>query len=165
MIELENAEIELLKNCLDKEIEEIFVTGYSEIRESCNYFSSMDFYYIKFEDFFLRISTDSNIGVLKFNRQTEIKCDFEIEEEDVFTISTVNKENYSGQKVVSYDVFFGNNDSHIYAIGIQFEDNKYLHKQHKYIFFSCLSFEGIIFSDKPEMEKLLNDDRFRLVNF
>ena len=95
MNEFESQEIELLKSCLDTEIEDIFVTGYSEIRENYNYFSSMSFYYIKFRDFFLCVSSDSNTGVLRFDLQEEIECDFEIEEEDVFTISTVNNEDYS----------------------------------------------------------------------
>lgn len=163
MSEQKNQEMELLRSCLNEEIEEIFVTGYSEIRKGYNYFSSMDFYYIKFEEFFLRIYSDSNIGVIKIDFQKEIQQDFEIEEEDIFTISTVNKVDYSSQKVVGYDVFFGNDDSHIYGLGIQCEDNKYIDKHHKYLFFSCLSFDGIIFGDRREMEKLLNDDRFRLI--
>jgi hypothetical protein len=165
MSELENPEIKLLKSCLNREIEEIFVTEYSEIREDYNYFSSMSFYYIKFADFFLRISSDSNIGVLKFHTQKKIQCNFEIDEEDIFTISTVNKEDYSGQKVVAYDVFFGNDDNHIYGIGIQFEDNKYVHKDNKYIFFSCLSFDEIIFGNEDIRDNYLADSRFRLTKF
>lgn len=163
MSETENPDIRVLKSCLNKEIEEIFVTGYSEIKEGYNYFEPMLWwYYIKFEDSFLCIS-DSDIGVLKFNFQKEIKCNFDIEEEDVFMVSTVNTADYSGQKIISYDVFFGSRDNHIYGIGIQCEDNKYLHKNNKYIFFDLLSFDGIEFGNKAEKERYLTDDGFRLV--
>jgi hypothetical protein len=45
MSEIENSGIKVLKNCLNKEIKEIFVTGYSEIRENYNYFSPMLWWY------------------------------------------------------------------------------------------------------------------------
>lgn len=45
MIKTENSDIKLLETCLNKEIEEIFVTGYSEIREDYNYFSPMLWWY------------------------------------------------------------------------------------------------------------------------
>jgi hypothetical protein len=95
--------------------------------------------------------------------QKEIQCNFELEEENVFTISAVSKEDYSGQKIISYDVFFGSTDNYIYGIGIQCEDNKYLHKNNKYIFFDSLSFDGIEFGNKAEKRRYLADERFRLV--
>lgn len=153
--------INILNNCLNKEIKEIYVTGYSEIRNKFNFFSTIDWwYYIEFEDFFLCISSSQSRGMLQLFIHQEILCNFDLQENDVFTVATINKETYLGQKIVRCDLIYGNFDPELLALGIQFEDNRYLHKDNKYVFFDSSTFDGIEVGDLSDRDNLLEDERF-----
>lgn len=163
MSEIRNREsIHSLKNCLTKEIKEIYVTGYSEIRNGFNFFSSMNWwYYIEIEDFFLGIEY-SQTKMLQFHIYPEIKCNFELEENDVFTISPLNKKDYQGQKIVDYDLIYGHFDYEVLGLGIQCIDNRSVYKNNQYIFFNSLSLHGIEVGDEKDRDRLLEDSAFYL---
>lgn len=153
--------LEILKTCLNKEIKEIYVTGWTEIREKYHYFSTMDWwYYIEFENYFLCIEASQTIGTIKLHMHQNIQCNFEIEEADIFTVKAINNKTYLGQEVVEYDLFYSNSDHELFALGIQFEDNRYLHKNNQYVFFNSLTWDGIAIGDERDKRDFLKDERF-----
>lgn len=155
--------LEILKICLNQEIKEIYVTGWTEIREKYHYFSTMDWWYqIEFEDFFLCVEASQTIGTIKLHIHQNIQCNFEIAEDDIFTVKAIDKKTYLGQEVVEYDLFYSNDDHELFALGIQFKDNRYLHKNNQYVFFNSLTFDGIEVGNKRNCEELLKDKRFYL---
>lgn len=45
---------DFLNRCLDKKVKEIYVTGWTEIKDGINFFDPMRFfYYLEFEEFFI----------------------------------------------------------------------------------------------------------------
>ena len=146
---------ELLKDCINKKVKDIYVTGYSEVRSNFNFFSpTLWWYYIEFDNYFLCVKSDETKGMLQISTHREIQCNFDIEEEDIFTVSSINKETYS--KVIRFDLFCGNDDSNIYALGIFFENNKYT-------FFDSLNLDGIIVGNENDKDKYQQDNRFYIV--
>jgi len=155
--------IEILKGRLNKEIREIYVTGFSEVRSDFNFFSTMDWwYYVEFEDCFLCIETSQTIGTIELHIHQNIQCNFEIQEDDIFTVKAINNTDYRGQKIVAYDLFYGVPDSELFAFGIQFEDPRTLDKRDRYVFFDSLTFDGIEVGDRRKRDRYLEDDRFYL---
>jgi hypothetical protein len=157
-----NQSIEILKSCLNREIKDIYVTGWTEAREKYHYFSAMHWwYYIKFEDFLLCFESSQTRGILEFHIHPEIKCNFDIEKDDIFTITQIDKRDYSGQKIANYDLGYDFNHQLI-ALGIQFEDTRFVHKNNKYVFFNSLSVDGIEVGDEHNRNSFLEDTCFHM---
>lgn len=142
----------LLEKYLNRKVKDIYVTGYSEKRNNCFYFSTMNWwFYIEFENNFLCIESAEVNGTLSFSDQNQIKCNFNIESEDVFTVTSISKATFS--EVLAFDLFTGKNDSKNYALGVEFKDGKY-------VFFNSLDWDGIKIGGKIEKDNFLKDDRF-----
>lgn len=145
-------QINLLKEYINRKVKDIYVTGYSERRIAYNFFSTMNWwYYIEFENNFLCLASNEINGILEFSIQDQIKCNFNIESEDVFTITSISKENYS--EILEFDLFFGKDDLKIYALGIAFKDENY-------VFFDSLNWNGIKIGDKSKKDIFMQDTRF-----
>jgi len=167
-MEIENKTemINVLKQCLNKEIRGIYVTGYSEVKEDYNLFSTMDWwYYIEFENFFLCIASSQARGMIQLYICPNIQCNFELYDGDVFTVAPINNKIYLGQEIVSYDLIYGNFDTELFALGIQFKDNRYVHKDNKYVFFDSMTFDGIEVGVEKDRDRLLEDNRFYMKKF
>lgn len=155
--------LEILKTRLNKDIKDIYVTGWTEIRENYHYFSTMDWwYYIEFENFFLCIEALPTIGTIRLRIEKGIQCNFEIDEDDIFTVKTIDNKTYLGQEIVEFDLFYSNNNHELFALGIQFKDNKYVHKDSKYVFFNSLNFDGIEIGSERNKHQFSKDDCFYL---
>ena len=153
--------IKILKDFINKETKEIYLTGWSDVGKNFNTFHAMLWwYYIEFENCFICIESSQSVGTIQVSIHKNIQCNFDIDESDIFTVSSVNEIDYSGQKIIDYDLIFDKENHDIYAIGIQFYDNKYSHKNHKYAFFNSLSLDGIIFGNERDKEHFLSDQRF-----
>ena len=110
-----------LKQCINKNVKDIYVTGVAGVKNDYNFFTTLQWwYYIKFEEFFLLLSCDpTTLGIIEFSVENKIKPNFEIEEGEHFTVASVNSDNYS--KIVGYDLFYGKHDSKLYGLGIKFK--------------------------------------------
>lgn len=158
--------VNVLKKCLNEEIKGIFVTGFSEVKDYYNLFFTMDWwFYIEFEKYFLCIASDTTKGMIQLHIHQNIKCNFELNEEDVFTVSPIDSKAYLGQEIIGYDLVYGNFDPELFALGIQFKDNKYVQKDNKYVFFNSASLDGIEVGGKGDRDSLLEDDRFYMKKF
>lgn len=170
-MEIENKiETEVFLNrCLNKKVKEIYITGWTEIKNGINFFHPfLKYYYIEFEDFYICIERDDLKYGFRFYVHKKIQCNFEdiFKDREIFTIARVNETDYEGQKVVSYDLFYSKIDGYVWALGIQFEDTRYMHPNHKHAFFDGVSsFDGIIFGDQTLKNTYLEDDRFLLVKY
>lgn len=156
--------IEILKTCLNKKIEDIYVTGWTEIRENYSYFSTMDWwYYIQFQDLLLCISSDTTKGMMQFDIQKEIKCNFEIENDDKFTImrvNNINQKHYDGWKIYGLELFFGNYfPQEPAALGFECKDFNGGFETDRYIFFDVMTLDGIEVGDEKNRDKFLEDKR------
>lgn len=148
--------IEILNNCINAKIKNIYVTGYSEVRNDFNFFSPMFWwYYLEFKDYFLCLDTSDETKEMQIFISQKIQCNFDIEEEDIFTITSVNKETSS--EIADFDIFTAKYSSNIVALGILFKDEKY-------VFFDSLNWDGIIIGDIKNKLNYLEDDRFYMEN-
>lgn len=149
---------EVLKQSLNKNVKDIFVTGVCEVKNDYSFFTALLWwYYIEFEKYFLCVSSDeTTLGGIEFSSLSKIQPNFEIEEGEIFTVTSINKENYS--KIVAYDLFYGKHDSNLYGLGIKFKDNKY-------VFFDSISIHGIEISDKNVKVRYLEDSRFFMKHY
>ncbi len=155
--------IKILKNCLNKELKNIYVTGYSEVKDEFNFFSPMNWwYYLEFADCFLCIESSQTTGVIELHIHQNIQCNFDIEKVDIFTVAMINNENYLGKKIVAFDLIYGTFDPGLFALGLQFEDRRYAYQNNKYVYFNSLNFDGIEVGDKSNRDELLEDKRFYL---
>ena len=156
---------DVLNKCLNKTIKDIYVTGYSEVRDGYNLFSTMNWwYYLEFESFFLCVTANQANGLIELYIHQNIQKNFEIDNDDVFTVSPINNENYLGQEVVECDLIYDFNHQ-LFALGIQFNDTRYVHKNNKYVFFNSLTFEALEVGDEKAKDLLLEDARFYLKKF
>lgn len=162
---LENKQsIEILQSCLNKTIEDIFVTGWTEVRENYNYFSTMGWwYYVQFDGLLVCLLSNTTTGMMQFDIHSEIKCNFEIEDDDIFTVMRVNSINqgyYDGWKVADIDLFFGEFfPQEPAALGFEC---KYFNggiEKTKYIFFDAMTLDGIEVGDEKDKNLFLEDKR------
>ena len=159
---------EFLEKCINKTIEEIYVTGWTEVKDGINFFEPMDFYYyVKFEDFFICIESNDSKG-MQFYLHREIQCFFEedLENDEPFTIMTVNKEDYSTEKIIGFELFYDEHD-YLWALGTKLENtDQYYGIKNRYIFFNALNIDGIILGHKRDKDYYFGDNkRFRLVKY
>src|SRR5690242_2603728 len=109
--------INILENCINKRVKDIYVTGYSEVRDDFNFFSAMLWwYYIEFENHFLCLESNEAVGMLDISLHQKIRCNFEIEDGDIFTVTSIYKE--SNSELIGFDLFYGRDDLKPYALGI-----------------------------------------------
>ena len=159
---------EFLEKCINKKIKEIYVTGWTEeVIDGINHFCPTDFYYyVEFEDFFICI--EGNYDAMKFYLHKEIKCFFEedLEEDEPFTIMTVNKENYSTEKIISFELIYDEHNN-LWALGARLENrNLYPAMQSRYIFFNALNFDGLTFGYERDKDYYYGDDKhYRLEKY
>jgi hypothetical protein len=157
--------VDILNKCLNKEIKEVYVTGYSEIRDGYNFFSTMNWwYYLEFEGFFLCVASSTTVGMIELYIHQSIQKNFELDNGDIFTVSPINKQDYLGQEVIGYDLIY-DFDHQLFALGIQFKDNRYLDKHNKYVFFNSLTLDGFEVGDEKDKDIFLEDTRFYLKKF
>ncbi len=113
---------EFLEKCINKKIKEIYVTGWTEIIDGINHFCPSGFYYyVEFEDFFICIESNDSKG-MQFYPHKEIQCFFEenLEEDEPFTIMTVNTEDYSTEKIISFELICDEHN-YLWALGTRLE--------------------------------------------
>lgn len=156
--------LKILKSCLDKTVQDIFVTGWTEIQDKYYYFSAMGWwYYFQFDDLLFCLSAQDN-GMLHVDIQEEIKCNFDIEDEDEFTIMRVNSVNegyYTGWKVVGVELFFGDYyPQEPAAVGFQCKYFNEGSEKIGYIFFDAMNIDGIVVGDEKLKKLFLEDERY-----
>jgi hypothetical protein len=147
--------LSILESYINKDIKDIYVTGYSEIKTNFNFFSAMLWWhYIEFEDDFLCLDSSNEVEQLQIYSCENFKCNFEIEEGDVFTVASIKKDISS--KIISFEVFCNKESSKITALTI-------LLKNSNYIFFDSLTWNGIDVGNKTNKNSYLQDNRFHAI--
>ena len=80
----------IFKELLDKNLVDIITTGYTEKRSDFYVYSPMLWWlYLKFENTYLCLTCNS--GTITAGKAEKIVCNFDIDEDDVFTISSLSK--------------------------------------------------------------------------
>lgn len=116
----------------NKQVIDILVSGYSEKEKSGLRFSPLFSYiYLKFEDRYLVLN--ANYGNITIMEETELKCYFDIEEDDYFTVSSILKHEY-GNVIKDIDYFYEKNN--LLRLGMQMQNH--------YILFDSLNINGFI---------------------
>jgi hypothetical protein len=124
----------MIEKIINKKVEDIIVSGYSEKHQNFYNFSPMLWWiYVKFKNSYIVFS--SNDGNILIEEHLEIICNFDIEEDDLFTISSLSKKEYGIVSLVDliYDDF-----KNLIKIGILFSEES------EYILFDSLDFEGFL---------------------
>jgi len=159
-----NQTVQILKFCLNKVIQDIYITGWTEILAEYHYFSTMGWwYYVKFDDFLICLSSDTTKGMLSVDIHQKIKCNFEIEDDDKFTvmrINNINQGHYDGWIITDIELFFGNYyTQEPAAVGFQCRDFSGGFERKTYIFFDAMKLNGIEIGNEKDMELFLQDTR------
>ncbi len=156
--------IEILTSCLNKSIKDIYVTGWTEVRENYNCFSTMDWWcYVQFDHLLLCFSSDTTKGMLQVDIHQKIECNFEIEDDDEFTvmrINNINQGHYNGWVITDIELFFGNYyPQEPAALGFECKDFNGGVETNRYIFFDAMTIDGIEVGDEKDKTSFLEDKR------
>lgn len=95
----------MFEKYINIELKDIIISGYTEKDENKYIFNLMQWWvYLKFDHYYVILN--SNDGNITFEEQEDVICKFDIEEEDLFTISSWNnplgKEYGPIQKIETY---------------------------------------------------------------
>ena len=121
---------------INQELIDIIISGYSEKENSYLIFTPMyRWVYLKFEEQYLILN--ANDGDIKANKDSEVKCLFDIEENDLFTVFSVLNQEYDN--VLKNVDYFYDSSSNLIQIGLQL--------QNRYIFFDSLTINGFLIHD------------------
>lgn len=104
---------------------------------------------------------------MQFYLHKEIQCFFEedLEDEEVFTIMSVSKEDYSTEKIISFDLFYDEHN-YLWGLGIKFDEtDRFYGIKNRYIFFNALSIDGIIFGYERDRDYYGDNERFYLKKY
>lgn len=143
----------MLKNILNKKLQDIIVSGYSEKQENFYIFSPMLWWlYLKFDDAYLILfSNDSNITI---EDSELINCYFDIEEGDLFTISSISKMDYG---IISLIDLFYDDYENLIKIGINFLEAS------KYLLIDSVDFNGFIVEHQTREIAMRNHDSKKII--
>lgn len=154
-IEENSDTVNLLKNCINQNIKDVYVTGYSELRDGFNFFSPMWWwYFVELDNCLLCLDSSDETKELQIYLCENIKCNFDIEEDDIFTVSSVEKDITA--QIMEFELFYSKKSSNICALGI-------LLKSNKYILFDSLTWSGITIGNEKNKNDFLQNDRFYVV--
>ncbi len=158
---------DFLKRCVNQKVKEIYVTGWTKIKDGINFFNPMPwYYYIEFENFLICIELDDLEYGLRFYIHDQIQCNFEeiFEDNEIFTIARANGIDYEGLEIESFDIFYSKTDNYPWALGLEFNKEKSF--ESSYVFFNGLSIDGINFGNRRDKDYYFgSDERFRLVKY
>jgi len=145
----------MLRGLLGENLEDIIVTGYSEKHSKFYIYSPMLWWlYLKFKNTYILLSCDSN---LLLSETKEIVCNFDLDEGDVFTISSISKTSFG--IINQIDLFYDARDNLI-AVGIEIlRDNTYLANS-LYIFIDSIDYNGFIVEMTKERDIILESYEF-----
>ncbi|QAR31149.1 hypothetical protein EQP59_07290 [Ornithobacterium rhinotracheale] len=114
---------------IKQKLEDILITGYTELGEIAYFSPMMWWVYLKTENNYILLT--SNDGTISIEEKSSIECNFDIEDGDLFTISSFSKLAYG---TISKVDFFYFDDTRIGAIGIGLSND--------YILLDAISLNG-----------------------
>ncbi len=134
-----------------KNIVDIIISGYTELGEIAHFSPMMWWVYLKLGDdnYILLTSNDGNISV---DNKKHIECNFDIEDEDLFTISSFSKSEYG--LISKMDLFYDDN-SNLVSVGIEISENN------NYIFFDALDFDGFIIKEQFNRDAIIKSEVYK----
>jgi len=134
---------------VNKNIEDIIISGYTELGKIAHFSPMMWWVYLKLEDnnYILLTSNDGNISIEK---KDHIECSFDIEEEDIFTISSFSKSDYG---LISKIDFFYDYNSNLISVGIEISEN--------YILFDSLNFDGFAIKEQLNRDTVIKNSKHK----
>lgn len=120
-------------------------------------------YYVVFKHLLVCLSSDIRIGMLNVDIHQKIKCNFEIEDGDKFTISridSINQGHYDGWIIDEIELFFGTYHPHEpAALGFLCKDFNGGFERNMYIFFDAMTLNGIEIGNEKDRDLFLTDNR------
>jgi len=156
-------EKDLLRNCLNKTANELYVTGFSEKKEEYFLYTEMNWwYFLEFESEYLCVSCSTTEGMLTVSIREKITCNFEVADGDLFTVAPYNGERIDGHKIVGFDLVYGDFDPRLAGLGIHLKDVKYRSPRDHYVFLNSMNWDGIEIGTEDLLDALLEDKGFSL---
>ncbi len=135
----------LINGSLDK----IIITGYTEKKDIYEFKPMFWWLYLEIDNKLILL--DTNDGDILIKQVASIDCQFDIEEDDWFTISSWSKEEYG---IINFiDLFYDENGNLIY-IGMGLQEGT------KYIFFDSLCIDGFEINQYYKRHDLIKALRF-----
>lgn len=148
----------MIRKILAEEIDDIFVSGYTEHTETYYKFSPLFWWvYIKYNEKYLVLS--SNDGTISYEYCKAIECRFDIENQDLFTITSISKNKFG--KVSLLDLIYDEFEN-LVSIGIFIFENQ------QYLFFDSINVNGFIIKESQKREIFLyklSNEKFRLITY
>ncbi len=144
--------INMITSLINKCIEDIVLSGYTELEEIAHFSPMMWWVYLKLEDNSY-ILLSSNDGSISIENKEYIECNFDIEEEDLFTISSYSKSEYG--TISKVDLFYDSN-SNLISLGIEINKSKYL-------LFDSLDFDGFKIKEDVNRDDIRKNILFKTI--
>lgn len=110
--------------------------------------------YLKIDNGYILLN--ANQGNILISKESTIKCHFDIEKDDIFTISSVSKSEYG---IINEIDVFKDKHANISALGFKIDSFS------NYIFFDALNYNGFTITNNLERTVILENYEFKNHSF